>query len=99
MVECCKPVKTCDRLEIAPERWLDYIVSQSSSYSTFYHVMTQRLMDDLISSRVTLRRQRILSLTATGGGDNKIKYMTEEEESPVKKAVGVQEEEKSMLRA
>ena len=56
-------------------------------------------MDDLISSRVTLRRQRILSLTATGGGDNKIKYMTEEEESPVKKAVGAQEEEKSMLRA
>ena len=40
-----------------------------------------------------------MSLTTTGGGDDEIKYMTWEEESPAKKAVGVQEGEKNTLQA
>ena len=35
-----------------------------------------------------------MRLTTIGGGDNKIKYMTGEEESLAKKAVGVQEKAK-----
>lgn len=61
--------------------------------------MTQRLMDDLISSGVTLLRQRSRGLMTGSEGDSKIKYMTEEEESPRGDEGGWALEEKSMMGA
>lgn len=51
--------------------------------------LTPRLMDELISFQVTLLRRRSRSTMTGREGDNKIKYMTEEEESAGEKVVGV----------
>ena len=59
--------------------------------------MTLRLMDDLISSQVTLLIQRSRSMMIGSDGSNKTKYMTEEEELLGKMVVCAQEEEKHML--
>lgn len=59
--------------------------------------MTQRLMDDLISSQVTLLRQRSRDMKTGSEGDSKAKYMTEEEESSGEKMVGGQKDEMSTL--
>ena len=60
--------------------------------------MTQRLMDDLIASWVTLLRQRSRGIMTGSESDSKIKYMREEEESPGEKmVVGGQGEEKSRV--
>lgn len=49
-------------------------------------------MDNLISSQVTLLRQRSRTMITGGESDNKIKYMTEEEGSSEKKMEGGKEE-------